>query len=138
MVAIPIPIPARGRTHQDPPVVVAALAAAIALAMLLPAAYLLMRVGEEGSVAWDAVTASSAQRALLRTALLAGMVTGGAVAIAVPLAWLTERTDLPLRRVWAVLFALPLAIPSYVGAFTLVAALGPRGMLQDALSPLGV
>src|SRR3990170_7169253 len=34
--------------------------------------------------------------------------------------------------------ALPLVIPSYVGAFAFVAALGPRGMLQDLLEPLGV
>ena len=135
---IAIPIPGRARTHEQPPIVVAALAAVIALAMLLPAAYLFVRVSEDGAAAWDAITASSAQRALVRTAFLALTVTAGAAALAVPLALLTERTDLPFRRIWAALFALPLAIPSYVGAFTLVAALGPRGMLQDALSPFGV
>ena len=36
------------------------------------------------------------------------------------------------------LAALPLVIPSYVGGLVLVAALGPRGMLQGALQPLGV
>ncbi|KKK66382.1 hypothetical protein LCGC14_2964650, partial [marine sediment metagenome] len=65
-------------------------------------------------------------------------VTGRARAIALPAAWLTVRTDLPMRGVWSVLLALPLVVPSYVGAFAFVAALGPRGMLQDLLAPLGV
>jgi iron(III) transport system permease protein len=127
----------RNRTAQ-PPLIVGVLAALIAISMLLPAAYLLIRVAEDGSAALDAVSAGSAHRALLRTAMLGAAVTAGAIVIAVPLAWLTERTDLPLRSIWSVVFALPLAIPSYVGAFTLVAALGPRGMLRDALSPFGV
>ena len=75
---------------------------------------------------------------LVRSVLLAAVVTGASVVVAVPLAWLTARTDLPGRRLWAVLAALPLVIPSYVGGFVLVSALGPRGMLQGALEPLGV
>ena len=55
-----------------------------------------------------------------------------------PLAWLTVRTDLPGRRAWTVLAALPLVIPSYIGAYALLSALGPRGLLSDALRPLGV
>lgn len=48
------------------------------------------------------------------------------------------RTDLPGRRTWRVLLALPLVIPSYVGAYLYVSALGPRGLLQGLLAPLGV
>ena len=59
--------------------------------------------------------------------------------MALPLAWLTTRTDLPFRRAWVVLTALPLVIPSYVAGFIVVAALGPRGMLQGTLDgPFGV
>jgi iron(III) transport system permease protein len=64
---------------------------------------------------------------------LAAAVTAAAIVIAVPLAWLTVRTDLPGRRVWRVLCALPLVIPSYIAAYLLVSALGPGGLLQDAL-----
>jgi iron(III) transport system permease protein len=39
---------------------------------------------------------------------------------------------------WVVLTALPLVIPSYIGAYLLVSALGPRGELQGVLSPLGI
>ena len=66
------------------------------------------------------------------------IVTAGCLVIGVPLAWFTTRTDLPTRRVLAILCALPLVVPTYVGAFLYVSALGPRGLLQDALEPLGV
>ena len=36
------------------------------------------------------------------------------------------------------LTALPLAIPTYVGAFAMIGALGPRGIVQGWLEPLGV
>jgi iron(III) transport system permease protein len=76
---------------------------------------------------------------LLRSLGLAAAVTAAAILIAVPAAWLTSRTDLPGRRFWAVALALPLVIPSYIGAYTFIAALGPRGMLQELLSgPLGI
>ena len=68
-----------------------------------------------------------------RSALLAASVTGLCIALSVPLAWLTVRTDLPLKRFWSVVTALPLVIPSYLGAFALIAALSPRGMFQQLL-----
>ena len=75
---------------------------------------------------------------VLNTAALAGAVAISTIAIAVPLAWLTSRTDLPGRAFWSTAAALPLVIPSYIGAVVMVAAFGPRGMLQTALAPLGV
>jgi iron(III) transport system permease protein len=67
------------------------------------------------------------------------VVTAAAVAVGVPLAWLVTRTDLPGRRVWAVAAALPLVVPSYVAALVLLAAFGPRGLLQGLLEgPFGV
>jgi iron(III) transport system permease protein len=65
-------------------------------------------------------------------------VTAAAIALAVPLAWLTVRTDLPGRRLWTVAAVLPLVIPSYIGAYALLSALGPQGLAQDLLEPLGV
>lgn len=58
--------------------------------------------------------------------------------MAVPYAFLVVRSDLPGRRAWALVGALPLVVPSYVGAFALVGAFGPRGLLQELLEPLGV
>lgn len=112
---------------------------AVATLTLLPLVYLLVRSADLG---WDRITdiafSGRVQGLLWRTGLLAVAVTAGSVAIAVPVAWLTVRTDLPLRRFWAVATALPLAIPTYVGGFAFIGALGPRGLLQGWLEPLGV
>ena len=105
----------------------------------LPAAYLLIRSLDRGPAALIDILASNRTVELLaRTVLLAVAVTGAAIAIAVPLAWLTVRTNLPGRGVLTVLTALPLVIPSYVGGYAFLAALGPRGALQTWLAPLGV
>lgn len=114
-------------------------AALVAAAMLLPLAYLVIRSAEGGlSGVLETVLDEGTLAVLLRSVALAVVVTIASVAIAVPLAWLTARTDLPGRGVWAVLAALPLVIPSYVGGLVLVSMLGPRGTLQGALEPLGV
>jgi iron(III) transport system permease protein len=126
------------RRTVDLPLLLIGLGTVVAAAMLLPPAYLLLRVSGEGATVWETLATSNTIQTLVRTATLAGAVTGAAVALAVPLAWLTIRTDLPARRAWAVVLALPLAVPSYVGAFTLVAALGPRGIARDLLAPIGV
>lgn len=112
----------------------AALAAAL---VLLPVGYLVLRaLGSERGL-WNVLLQPGALSTLLRTAWLAVSVTAAAIALALPLAWLTTCTNLPGRRVWAVLTALPLVIPSFVGAYLLVASLGPRGMIAQWLGALG-
>ena len=75
---------------------------------------------------------------MVATALLCVGVVAAALAIGVPLAWLVVRTDLPGRRFWGLAASLPLVIPSFVAALALLGALAPRGLLQQALEPLGV
>ena len=75
---------------------------------------------------------------LANSVVLATTVTVAALLVGVPIAWLTTRSDLPGRRVWAVLAVLPLVVPSYVGGYAVVATFGPRGALQSLLEPLGV
>ena len=105
----------------------------VALAMALPLVYLIQRTLDGGTDALDLLFRMRTAEILFRSALLVTVVTLASVLIAVPLAWLTVRTDMPLRRLWSVLTVLPLVIPSYVGGFLVVAALGPRGMLQGFL-----
>ena len=102
--------------------------------MVLPLAYLIARTLGTGEEAWDLLFRVRVLQTLGRTTLLALAVTGASIVLAVPLAWLTVRTDLPFRRAWSVLTILPLVIPSYVGGFVVVAALGPRGMVQDFIA----
>lgn len=117
---------------------VAILATVVAAAVLLPAFYLVYRISGDWGAAWDTITGRRALDALSRTLLLAVAVAFGSVAIALPAAWLTARTDLPFARAWFVLLALPLAVPSYVAALAIVLFFGPRGMLQGWIEPLGV
>jgi iron(III) transport system permease protein len=72
------------------------------------------------------------------TFILVVVVTVASVVISVPLAYVTTFTDIPFRRGLTVLIALPLVVPSYIGAFGFVTALGPRGELQSVLEPYGV
>ena len=126
-------------TRRRPSRPLAVGAAIVSAAAALPAVYLIVRAVDGGVGESVRIVASTRTLELVaRTGLLAAAVTASAVAIAVPLAWLTVRTDLPARRVLAVITSLPLVIPSYVGGYAFVAALGPRGALQSWLAPLGV
>ncbi len=107
--------------------------------LLLSPVYLTVRSLGAGAEFWEAFLRARTLEILLRTLLLVVTVTAASIVVAVPLAWLTARTDLPLARLWGVLTALPLVIPSYVAGFIMVVALGPRGMLQGWLEePLGI
>lgn len=119
-----------------PRTLITALSLAVALVMLLPLAYLFLRAmgaGNEGvayllrertlGIVWNSITLTVA-------------VTISALIIGVPFAWLTTRTDLPLRRVWLIVGLLPMVIPSYLGAVTYAEAFGAKGMLQSLLEPI--
>lgn len=135
-----IPMTTHGRAagRRRPPPALALMAGAMAAAMLLPFVYLLIRTIELGPGAVEILLRPRTVRVFLATAALAAAVTASATMVGVTLAWLTTRTDLPGRRFWATVTCLPLVLPSYVGAFALVGALGPTGMLQSLLQPLGV
>ncbi|MFW5903371.1 MAG: ABC transporter permease [Halolamina sp.] len=113
--------------------------AAVAAAVLAPLGWLVLgALSVRPSTAVELLTRSTTVRVFLNSAALVVATTTACVLVGVPLAWLTVRTDLPFRRAWTVLVALPLVIPSYVGAFAFVSAFGPRGRLQDLLAPVGV
>lgn len=116
-----------------PPLMALLPALLVGAAMLLPALYLVIRGASASDQAWDLLFRMRTLETLGRTTLLIVCVTSLSAVIAVPAAWLTARSDLPFRKVWTVLLALPLVIPSFVGAFLYASALGPRGMLQGLL-----
>lgn len=126
------------RRRRRPPVLIWLPALLVAGGMLVPLVYLVIRASDSGSGLWPILFRARTASVLANTVFLAAGVAIGGACLAVPLAWLTTRTDLPGRRIWSLVVVLPLVIPSYVGAMTVVAALGPRGMLQGALEPLGV
>lgn len=107
----------------------------LVLVLLLPLVYLIIRASDDPAGGWSYLR-REIPRSIWNSLKLAFAVGLTSLFLGVPLAWLTERTDLKGRRIWVVLSVLPLVIPSYVGAFALIAALGPRGMLQGALEHL--
>lgn len=127
------------RARSRVPVGLLAAAGTVTALMTLPLAYLAIRSGQASEGSWDLILRGRTLWLAVRSVGLAAAVTAATVVVGVPFAWLVVRTDLPLRRVWSVLGAMPLVFPSYVGAFALLAALGPRGMLQGMLEgTLGV
>ncbi|MGI8999647.1 MAG: ABC transporter permease [Candidatus Limnocylindria bacterium] len=136
-VAPPPAVTRTGTSRPAPPTWLAAAGLLVALLGLLPIAYLVLLAGSSDD-ALGLVLRDRTIGVLGRTLLLAATVTTAAVLIGVPIAWLTTRADLPWRRGWTILAILPLVVPSYVGGYAVVAALGPRGALQSLLEPIGV
>jgi iron(III) transport system permease protein len=128
------------QSHREvqPPFFLMVAALLIAAAALLPVGYLIIRAASMGSKVWSILLQPRTLEVFFGSAGLALSVTLASTMIGVLLAWLTVRTDLPGRKFWAMITVLPLVWPSYVGAFTLVAALGPKGLVQGWLEPLGV
>jgi iron(III) transport system permease protein len=118
--------------RESRPAVFAA-AAAVALVAALPLVYVLVRAAGAGSATWSDLLDGRVPTLLSNTLGLAAIVCAATLATGATLAYLVVRTDLPGRRAVAVLAALPLAIPPYVGAVAYADVLGPRGGLRDLL-----
>ena len=104
------------------------LAFIVALLALLPVAVLLTLASDNSQLFDD-----HNLRVLGNTLLLMVFTALGAVVIGVPLALMTAYAQLPWRRFWLIVLVAPLAIPSYIGAFTLYAAFGPGGEIDNLL-----
>lgn len=119
--------------------VITFLALLVAAMMALPITYLIIRATASGSDAIEIIAQVETVKILIRTFLLALSVMLAALAIALPVAWFTVRTDMPCRKILSVLTALPLVVPSYVSAIALISAFGPRGLVQQLLEkPFGI
>ncbi len=91
------------------------IAAAVAV---LPVAYLAMRTAQAGPARIAEIVVRERTVALIgRSLALTLAVTVCCVLVGVALALLVARTDLPGRRIVAVLAPMPLAVPSYVAAY---------------------
>ncbi len=127
-----------GRARKARPWLLIFLSAAIVALVALPIAYLITRAVGAGSEVWAALLRPRTLRVFTGSAALALGAATFSTLIALPLAWLTVATDLPFRRFWAIATLLPLAVPSYIFGFAVIAVFGPRGLLQQSLAPLGV
>lgn len=103
------------------PVALPVVAVAVAVAAVSP---LLVLAAQAPHAGW-----ASARRLLDRplvatllahTLALTVTVTAAALVIGFTAAWLVERTDLPGKRAWTVLLAMPLAVPEFVHGYSWV------------------
>jgi iron(III) transport system permease protein len=99
--------------------------------VLLPLLYLLLRALEADPQTLAELLLRKRNLYLLgNTLLLTAGVLAGTTLLALPLAWLATKSDLRGKRLLALLLILPLAIPGYVGAFALLGASGPNGLIH--------
>jgi len=108
-----------------------AAAAVVLLPALIPPLSLVYQVVTEGT--GSSVPFSRLAILFAGTLGLTGAVTVTALAVGTTTAWLTTRTNLPGRRTWMIVTALPLVIPSYMAALTIIGATGPGGLLSSWL-----
>lgn len=109
--------------RDRPPAILLVPALLAACLALLPLAYLLVRASENGlGAAAEILGRERTLRLAVRSLVLTATVTCCCLIVGVGFAFLTIRTNLPGRRVWRVLLALPLAVPSYVAAYIWLSA----------------
>ena len=106
---------------RKPPALIKALGLAAALSALIPVGYLFLRLGAGSEKAFAELLRPRTLELLFNTTLLVVSVTFTALVIGFLQAWLTTRTNLGFGALFAVLATLPLAIPSYVMAFSFTA-----------------
>ena len=140
----PAPLRWARRGRGRPPAALLAVCAAVAVLVLAPVAFLLDQTLATG---WNEV-----QRLLFRdfvgsllvnTMALVAVGTLACTGLGVAVAWFVERTDLPGRRAWAVLAALPITVPAFVTSYSWVSITpavqgfwGAAGIVTLAYYPL--
>lgn len=105
----------------------------IAASVLMPIAYLLVRALDAEPAALATVIFRARNLWLLGNTL--GLTAGvliASTAIALPLAWLSTRTDLPMPRLATLVGILPLAVPPYLMAYAYLALGGDHGAMAQA------
>ena len=94
------------------------------LVSLIPLLYLFARVAGAGVASFQEIVFTPRTLELITSSLLMAVaVSVSAVVIGTIQAWIAVRSNIPGRKVFAVLAALPLAIPSYVAAYSWVAVI---------------
>jgi iron(III) transport system permease protein len=121
----------------------------VALFVAVPLIYIFVRAITAEPEAWTRLFEERIWKLFANTLGLVLAVTTGAMLTGVTMAFLTERTDLPGKKIFRWMLAMPLAIPAYIGGIVHLALLRPRGgvipkLLEDFFgqpvftpSPLG-
>jgi iron(III) transport system permease protein len=109
------PAPPRRRRF---PLALGTTSALVVAVLALPLAFLVLQAVQTGWSELHRVLFRSLSATLLwNTLSLTVVVTALCALVGTGTAWLVERTDLPLRRLFAVLLVLPIAVPDFVVSF---------------------
>ncbi|TCP91026.1 iron(III) transport system permease protein [Rhizobium sp. PP-CC-2G-626] len=124
----------RGRARLAYPLVTLP-ALLVALVSLIPLGFVAIVTVQTG---WDQVVAlvfrGRVGDLLINTALLEAATVPLTIVLAVALAWLTERTDLPFARLWAWFAVVPLAVPAFVHSYAWISLVpGLKGLSGGVL-----
>ncbi|SFG39410.1 iron(III) transport system permease protein [Palleronia marisminoris] len=122
----------KGGRRRAPPAILTAPAILVGAAMIIPVFYLLLRAteGDPATVVSLVVRGRTAELMANTAALVAGVLALTTL-IAGPLAWLTTRTALAGRGLATLLVTLPLAVPGYVMAYSLIGMSGHYGFMNQ-------
>lgn len=100
--------------------------------VLVPLVYLLIRAFEADAETLRTIVFRPRTFTLfLNTVALAAGVLLFTIIFALPLAWLTTRSDIKGKKIFTLLGVLPLAIPGYVMAYALLGMSGPYGTAAE-------
>jgi iron(III) transport system permease protein len=133
-------LPAAGMSAA--PSLVTITAIAISLFMLLPLGYVVWAAFNTGfSQSVALIFRPRVAELTLNSVLLIVFTVPTCIALALALAWLTERTDVPLVRLWSWTAIAPLAIPAFVHSYAWVSLDSdleglPAGVLISVLAYL--
>jgi iron(III) transport system permease protein len=104
--------------RQSRPKTLLAMSAVVVIALALPLIFLLIEASGAGtSNVWHLIWRTLSATLLWNTVRLTVVVTFLCAVIGTLAAYCIERTDLPLRHMWAVLVVIPFAIPDFVVSF---------------------
>lgn len=103
----------------------------VALIMSIPIIYVAWQSLIAGQERWLRLLDQRIPQLLWNTLSLTGAVTAATSVLGLSLAWIVTRTDLPGRKLWRWLLALPLVIPPYVGAVAYIIIFGRSGLARD-------
>jgi iron(III) transport system permease protein len=112
----------------------------VSLLALLPLGFVLWVTAQTGwATASALIFRPRVGELLVNTGLLVVWTVPLCAVVAVALAWLTERSDLPGRRVWSWLAVAPLAVPAFVHSYAWVSLVPglhglPGGVLVSVLA----
>ena len=120
------------------PWVLRAVGVVLAAAFAFPGIYVVWRNISTDADPIGLLRSSRTLDPLGRTMQLAVLVSLASAASGTTLAWLTTRTDVPLRRLWRTVLPIPLVFPTFIGAAAFIRTLNPGGLANDVLNNLGI